>query len=114
MPFNPAQLFLKHVQMLRAFGFREGAIFNRFAMRLAWNPVAQVVALVFAYSLSMAPYGASFPGTPKVLDLVEVSSLRWREYGQMRGFLTSAEISSNPISPGGELSRRSTLSRSIS
>jgi len=40
-----------HVQMLRAFGFREGTIFNRFAMRLAWNPVAQVVALVFAYSL---------------------------------------------------------------
>jgi peptide/nickel transport system permease protein len=40
-----------HVQMLRAFGFREATIFNRFAMRLAWSPVAQVVALVFAYSL---------------------------------------------------------------
>jgi peptide/nickel transport system permease protein len=40
-----------HVQMLRAFGFRERTIFNRFAMRLAWSPVAQVVALVFAYSL---------------------------------------------------------------
>jgi peptide/nickel transport system permease protein len=40
-----------HIQMLRAFGFRERTIFNRFAMRLAWNPVAQVIALVFAYSL---------------------------------------------------------------
>jgi peptide/nickel transport system permease protein len=40
-----------HIQMLRAYGFRERTIFNRFAMRLAWNPVAQVVALVFAYSL---------------------------------------------------------------
>jgi peptide/nickel transport system permease protein len=40
-----------HVQMLRAFGFSERTIFNRFAMRLAWSPVAQVVALVFAYSL---------------------------------------------------------------
>jgi peptide/nickel transport system permease protein len=40
-----------HVQMLRAFGFRERTIFDRFAMRLAWSPVAQVVALVFAYSL---------------------------------------------------------------
>jgi peptide/nickel transport system permease protein len=40
-----------HVQMLRAFGFRERTIFNRFAMRLAWGPVAQIVALVFAYSL---------------------------------------------------------------
>jgi peptide/nickel transport system permease protein len=40
-----------HIQMLRAFGFGERTIFNRFAMRLAWNPVAQVVALVFAYSL---------------------------------------------------------------
>ncbi len=40
-----------HVQMLRALGFREGTIFSRFAMRLAWNPVVQVVALVFAYSL---------------------------------------------------------------
>jgi peptide/nickel transport system permease protein len=40
-----------HIQMLRAFGLGERTIFNRFAMRLAWNPVAQVVALVFAYSL---------------------------------------------------------------
>ncbi len=46
--------------------------------------------LVFNYSLSMAPYGTAFPNTPKVLDLVEVSSLRWREYGGMRRFLASA------------------------
>lgn len=46
--------------------------------------------LVFAYSLSMAPYGAAFPMTPKVLDLVDVSSMRWREYGEMQGFLANA------------------------
>lgn len=46
--------------------------------------------LVFNYSISMAPYGAAFPNTPKILDLVEVASLRWREYGDMRGFLANA------------------------
>src|SRR5262249_16863113 len=46
--------------------------------------------MVFCYSNSMAPYGAAFPETPKVLDLVEVSSLRWREYGETRGFLAHA------------------------
>jgi peptide/nickel transport system permease protein len=40
-----------HVQMLRALGFKERSIFGHFAMRLAWSPVAQVLALVFAYSL---------------------------------------------------------------
>jgi sugar transferase (PEP-CTERM/EpsH1 system associated) len=46
--------------------------------------------MVFVYSLSMAPYGAAFPGVPKMLDLVEVSSLRWREYGEKRGFVANA------------------------
>jgi sugar transferase (PEP-CTERM/EpsH1 system associated) len=45
---------------------------------------------VFVYSLSMAPYGAAFPATPKLLDLVEVSSLRWREYGELRGLVANA------------------------
>ena len=40
-----------HVQMVRALGFGERAVFGTFAMRLAWNPVAAVLALVFAYSL---------------------------------------------------------------
>lgn len=40
-----------HAQMLRSLGFSERSIISRFAMRLAWSPVAQVVALVFAYSL---------------------------------------------------------------
>jgi peptide/nickel transport system permease protein len=40
-----------HVQMVRALGFSERAVFGRFAMKLAWNPVAAAVALVFAYSL---------------------------------------------------------------
>ena len=40
-----------HVQMIRALGFTERAVFGRFAMKLAWNPVASAIALVFAYSL---------------------------------------------------------------
>ena len=40
-----------HVQMVRAFGFSERSVHARFAMKLAWNPVAAVIALVFAYSL---------------------------------------------------------------
>src|SRR5262249_22358984 len=40
-----------HVQMVRSLGFGERAVFGRFAMKLAWNPVAAAVALVFAYSL---------------------------------------------------------------
>jgi peptide/nickel transport system permease protein len=40
-----------HVQMIRSLGFSERAVFGRFAMKLAWNPVAAAVALVFAYSL---------------------------------------------------------------
>jgi sugar transferase (PEP-CTERM/EpsH1 system associated) len=46
--------------------------------------------MVFVYGASMAPYGRAFQGTAKVLDLVEVNSLRWRQYGDARGFLTSA------------------------
>jgi peptide/nickel transport system permease protein len=40
-----------HVQMVRALGFPERTVFGTFAMKLAWNPVAAVLALVFAYSL---------------------------------------------------------------
>ena len=40
-----------HVQMVRALGFRERTVYGRFAMKLAWNPVAATLALVFAYSL---------------------------------------------------------------
>ena len=40
-----------HVQMARALGFPERAVFGRFAMKLAWNPVAAALALVFGYSL---------------------------------------------------------------
>jgi peptide/nickel transport system permease protein len=40
-----------HVQMARALGFRERTVYGRFAMRLAWNPVAATLALVFGYSL---------------------------------------------------------------
>lgn len=46
--------------------------------------------VVFVYGTAMAPYGRAFPDTAKVLDLVEVSSLRWRQYGDAQGFLTSA------------------------
>jgi peptide/nickel transport system permease protein len=40
-----------HVQMVRALGFPERSVFARFAMKLAWNPVAAAIALVFGYSL---------------------------------------------------------------
>lgn len=40
-----------HVQMVRALGFPERSVLGRFALKLAWNPVAAVLALVFAYSL---------------------------------------------------------------
>ena len=40
-----------HVQMVRALGFGERAVFGRYAMKLAWNPVIAAIALVFGYSL---------------------------------------------------------------
>lgn len=40
-----------HVQMVRALGFPEREVYGRFAMKLAWNPVAAALALVFGYSL---------------------------------------------------------------
>ena len=46
--------------------------------------------LVFAHSTAMAPYGRAFPNTARILDMVEVSSLRWRQYGDERGLLASA------------------------
>ncbi len=46
--------------------------------------------LIYVYSASMAPYGRAFPMTPKILDLVEVTSLRWIEYGSRRAFPASA------------------------
>jgi peptide/nickel transport system permease protein len=41
-----------HVRMTRALGFTERALFTRYALRPALNPVVQVIALVFAYSLA--------------------------------------------------------------
>lgn len=41
-----------HIRMVRALGFPERTVFRRFALRLAWNPVLAVLALVFAYSLA--------------------------------------------------------------
>ena len=41
-----------HVRMVRALGFGDRAIFGRYALRPALNPVVQVIALVFAYSLA--------------------------------------------------------------
>jgi peptide/nickel transport system permease protein len=40
-----------HVQMTRALGFPERTVFGRYLMKLAWNPVAAALALVFGYSL---------------------------------------------------------------
>jgi peptide/nickel transport system permease protein len=41
-----------HVRMVRALGFSERALLCRWALRPALNPLVQVVALVFAYSLA--------------------------------------------------------------
>jgi peptide/nickel transport system permease protein len=40
-----------HVQMARSLGLPERTIFARYLMKLAWNPVAATLALVFGYSL---------------------------------------------------------------
>lgn len=40
-----------HTQMVRSLGFSERSILSRFSLRLAWSPVAQVIALIFAYAL---------------------------------------------------------------
>jgi peptide/nickel transport system permease protein len=41
-----------HIRMVRSLGFGDRAIFGRWALRPAMNPVVQVTALVFAYSLA--------------------------------------------------------------
>ncbi len=46
--------------------------------------------LVFAYSTAMAPYLAAFPGIPRVVDLVDVGSLRWLEYARLARFPSAA------------------------
>jgi peptide/nickel transport system permease protein len=43
-----------HIRMVRALGFSERSVFRRFALKLSWNPVLAVLALVFAYSLANA------------------------------------------------------------
>jgi peptide/nickel transport system permease protein len=40
-----------HILNARALGFSERQIFGRFALKLAWTPVAAAIALVFGYSL---------------------------------------------------------------
>jgi len=40
-----------HILNARALGFGERQVFGRFAMKLAWTPVAAAIALVFGYSL---------------------------------------------------------------
>lgn len=41
-----------HIRMARSLGFGDRPIFLRFAMKPALNPIVQVTALVFAYSLA--------------------------------------------------------------
>lgn len=84
MPASAKHLFTRDALAIHRYGSPD------LAERLAALAETRRYDLVFNYSLSMAPYGAAFPNTPKVLDLVEVSSLRWREYGEMRGMLASA------------------------
>ena len=46
------QLGESHIRMTRSLGFGDLAIYGRWALRPAMNPVVQVTALVFAYSLA--------------------------------------------------------------
>jgi len=57
--------------------------------RLAAVNETQRYDLIYVYSAAMAPYGQAFPLTPKILDLVEVTSLRWIEYAARRSFPAS-------------------------
>jgi peptide/nickel transport system permease protein len=41
-----------HIRMVRALGFGDRAVLGRWALRPAMNPIVQVTALVFAYSLA--------------------------------------------------------------
>ena len=45
---------------------------------------------VVVYSAAMAPYLSAFPETPRLLDLVDVGSLRWMEYANLSRFPASA------------------------
>jgi len=74
-----------HILNARALGFGERQIFSRFAMKLAWTPVAAAIALVFGYSLvntflveaifdwpglgSYAAASISNPGHPAILGI---------------------------------------------
>jgi peptide/nickel transport system permease protein len=42
----------EHIRMTRALGYGERSIFLKFAMKPSLNPIVQVAALVFAYSLA--------------------------------------------------------------
>jgi sugar transferase (PEP-CTERM/EpsH1 system associated) len=79
-PASARHVFIRDPLAVHRYGSRD------LAERLDALAETRRYDLVFLYSLAMAPYGAAFPGTPKVLDLVEVTSLRWREYGEMRKF----------------------------
>jgi sugar transferase (PEP-CTERM/EpsH1 system associated) len=46
--------------------------------------------LVFVHTAAMAPYLAAFPTTPKIVDLVDVGSLRWLEYANLSRFPAAA------------------------
>jgi peptide/nickel transport system permease protein len=41
-----------HIRMVRSLGFGQRTVFGRYALRPALNPIVQVTALVFAYSLA--------------------------------------------------------------
>jgi peptide/nickel transport system permease protein len=42
----------EHIRMVRALGFSERSVLSRFAMRPSLGPLASLIALVFAYSLT--------------------------------------------------------------
>jgi sugar transferase (PEP-CTERM/EpsH1 system associated) len=80
---------VKHLFNRRALSFRR--YYRRELMeRLHGIAHSDRYDLIFAYSTAMAPYLAAFPGVPRILDLVEVGSLRWLEQANFARFPASS------------------------
>jgi sugar transferase (PEP-CTERM/EpsH1 system associated) len=79
-PSRVMNLFARRPLALRRF-FRRDLL-----KRLKSIATTRRYDLVFVYSAAMAPYLAAFPETPKVVDLVDVGSLRWQEYSHLSRF----------------------------
>ncbi len=85
-PVAPATA--RHALATRSLAERRGSS-RALVSRLAAHAASGEYDLVFVYSTAMAPYGRLFAATPRVVDLVEVSSARWEEHAARRRFPVS-------------------------